>query len=307
MLLGNSKFAVQVRADVSSLRVVLLTIFFGAAGMVADPVWIIRNAPLVAGVCLALTIGKGLIIWGIFRVLGQSNRVAASTGLCLAQIGEFAFVLGSIGVANGVVSDDLYALVVAVTIVSFFLSAFLVPQSQRFGVLVARLLNEKGEPLDPEGADRRATDVVIIGFGPSGQIAAQPLIDSGKRVVVIDLNQRGVRLAEELGFDAMVGDATQGEVLEHAHVHEAGAVIITVPDHRGATLMLEQVRQVAPHARTIVRSRYQIHSDDFIQTGAEHVVGDEEEVGAGMARLIDSWLEERGAAESDRDPSPDDQ
>ena len=203
--------------------------------------------------------------------------------------------------ASNVITTEFYGLVVSVTIVSFVLSAFLVPLSPRFGVAVARLLKEEGEPLDEEGSERRSTDVVIIGFGPSGQIAAQPLIDTGLRVVVIDLNQRGVRLAEEMGFDAMVGDASQGDVLEHAHLHEAGAVIITVPDHRGATLMLEQVRQVAPHARTIVRSRYQLHTDDFQRSGAELVVGDEEEVGAGMARHIDEWLSQRKDADEIRE------
>lgn len=127
MLLGSSAFATQVRADVSSLRVVLLTLFFGAAGMLADPIWILQNWHIVAAVTALLTLGKLAVIWAIFQVLGHTGRVAAATGLCLAQIGEFAFVLGSIGVASGVVTTETYALVVSVTIASFFLSATLVP------------------------------------------------------------------------------------------------------------------------------------------------------------------------------------
>ena len=138
MLLGSSAFATQIRADVAPLQVILLTLFFGAAGMVADPIWIAKNGHYVAAIVAALLVGKLLIVWAIFMYLGHSSRVSAATGLCLAQVGEFAFVLGSIGRANGVVSEELYALVVSVAIVSFFLSATLVPLAPRFGAWAAR-------------------------------------------------------------------------------------------------------------------------------------------------------------------------
>ena len=140
MLLGSSAFATQIRADISPLRVVLLTLFFGAAGMVADPIWIVNNWYVVGVVSVLLTVGKLLVVWLIFFGLGQTHRVASATGLCLAQVGEFAFVLGTIGQTSGVVTQDMYALVVSVTIVSFFLSAFLVPMAPRFGSRVAQLL-----------------------------------------------------------------------------------------------------------------------------------------------------------------------
>ena len=67
MVLGSSAFATQIRADVSSLRVVLLTLFFGAAGMMADPIWIFHNLDTVAGVIMLLTLRKALITWAIFQ------------------------------------------------------------------------------------------------------------------------------------------------------------------------------------------------------------------------------------------------
>ena len=95
MFLGNSKFAVQIRADVSSSRIVLLTLFFGAVGMIADPVWMFKNLPTVLSLAAMILVGKAVIIWGMFRLFGQASGVSLSTGLCLCQVGEFAFVLGS--------------------------------------------------------------------------------------------------------------------------------------------------------------------------------------------------------------------
>lgn len=291
MLLGSSVFATQVRADVSSLRVVLLTLFFGAAGMVADPIWILQNWHVVAAVTLLLTIGKLAVIWAIFQALGHSARVASATGLCLAQIGEFAFVLGSIGVVSGVVTSGTYALIVSVTIVSFFLSAALVPAAPRFGNRVASLLGAKSELAEDKATKDGGPDVVIIGFGPAGQIAAQSFVDRDCQVTVIDLNRNGVRRAELLGFRGAVGDATQNDVLEHAHVAQAKVVVITVPHHHSAMMILEQVRQLAPHAHLVVRSRYQMHTHDYASAGAHAVVGDEEQVGESLADHLRQWLD----------------
>lgn len=290
MLLGSSAFATQIRADVSPLQVVLLTLFFGAAGMVADPIWIVKNAHIVGAVVVALTIGKLLIIWAIFAALGQTGRVAAATGLCLAQIGEFAFVLGSIGRTSGVVSDDTYALVVSAAIVSFFLSAFLVPVAPRFGNWVGELLGSRAMSAS-DAADRpEPPEVAIIGFGPAGHIAALPLVDKGVRVVVIDLNHESVRKAKQLGFDGQVGDATQSEVLEHARLRECKAVVITVPHHKSAITILAHVRKDAPLAHVIVRSRYELHTNDYTAAGAHAVAGDEEQVGESLATHLLSWL-----------------
>jgi len=290
MLLGSSAFATQIRADVSPLQVVLLTLFFGAAGMVADPIWILGNWHIVAMVVAAIAFGKLLVIWLIFLAFGQTSRVAAATGLCLAQIGEFAFVLGSIGRTGGAVSEDTYALVVSAAIVLFFLSAFLVPLAPRFGNRVAGLLRSQPQSAD-EATDRpEAPAIAIIGFGPAGQIAARPLVDSGSPVVVIDLNQDGVRKAKQLGFHGEIGDATQSEVLEHARLWECKTVVITVPHYRSAITILGHVRKNAPNAHLIVRSRYEIHTSSFFSAGAHAVAGDEEQVGESLAAHLLDWL-----------------
>lgn len=291
MLLGSSAFATQIRADISSLRVVLLTLFFGSAGMVADPIWILKNWYIVAGVAALLTVGKLAVIWLIFQfLLGHTARVASATGLCLAQIGEFAFVLGSIGRANGVVSEELYALVVSVTIVSFFLSALFVPRAPRFGNYIASLLSKQPAPADQVPASESPPEVIVIGYGPAGQIASQPFIDRDVRVLVIDLNQDGARRAEQNGFQGEVGDATQSDVLEHAQLMHCEVVVITVPHFDSAMAILQHVRQHAPHVRTIVRSRYQRHTAEFVSAGAHVVVGDEEQVGEHLADELQNWL-----------------
>ena len=68
--------------------------------------WILENWYFVAVVAVLLTMGKLAVTWAIFQTLGHTARVAAATGLCLAQIGEFAFVLGSIDDADWALSEN---------------------------------------------------------------------------------------------------------------------------------------------------------------------------------------------------------
>lgn len=292
MMLGSSAFATQIRADVSPLQVVLLTLFFGAAGMVADPIWIFHNWLVVAGVTLGLVVLKLILTWIVFISLGQSVRVAAATGIALAQVGEFAFVLGSVGRTSGVVDEHLYALIVSVAIFSFFLTAFFVPIAPYFGDRIARFLGKSTDTRDgDQAADEPSPEVAIIGFGPTAQLLANPLVEKSVKVVVIDLNNVGVRNAIQLGFKGELGDARQFEVLDHAKVSNCKIVAITVPHQRTALQILETVRRVAPHARTIVRSRYEIHVNDFVNSGAHAIFGDEHEVGLRMATELTSWLD----------------
>jgi CPA2 family monovalent cation:H+ antiporter-2 len=291
MLLGSSAFATQIRADVSPLQVVLLTLFFGSAGMVSDPSWIVRNAHFVAMAVVLITLGKLAVISVIFSILGQTTRVAVATGFCLAQIGEFAFVLGSIGRTSGVVSESTYATVVSAAIVSFFLSAFLVPMAPSFGNWVARRIGAS-RGINPSTAQRaRPPDVAIIGFGPAGQIAARCLVDRNLEVTVIDLNQAGVRQAQQLGFRADVGDATQNEVLEHARLAECKVVVITIPHHKSALTVLAHIRSHAPHVHLIVRTRYEAFREDFAVAGADVIIGDEQQVGESLSKHLEQWLE----------------
>ncbi|QDT17164.1 cation:proton antiporter [Alienimonas californiensis] len=298
MMLGSSDFATQIRADISPLQVILLTLFFGSAGMVADPIWILSNWYVVAAVVAALTVGKLAIVWAIFRAFGQTNRTAAATGLALAQVGEFAFVLGSVGRSGGVVSAEMYSLVVSAAIVSFFASAFLAPAAPQFGNFVAGLLGDRSPDFDASADEPLPPEVAIIGFGPAGRIAAGPLIDRGVRTTVLDLNQHSVWDARRLGFAADLGDATQAEVFDHAGLHNCEAVVITIPHHTDALMIIQRVRAAAPQAHIIVRSRYQVHEDAFTAAGVDSIAGDEKAVGQRLAVHLRLWMRKRNARRS---------
>jgi len=286
MFLGNSKFAVQIRADVASLRIVLLTLFFGAVGMIADPVWMFKNLPTVLSLAAVIMIGKATIIWGLFRLFGQASGVSLSTGLCLCQVGEFAFVLGSEARAGKLLSDTQYSAIVSASIVTLMLTPWLICVAPKVAAWANRRRGS-APSREPQHSDSYLPcEILVIGFGPAGRGAVRGLQDFRDRVLVVDLSPAGIASAEALGFRAVVGDASSAEVLEHLHLEHVRIVAITLPSREDALAILNLIRTIAPQATKIVRSRHQLYMEEFLKAGADVVVGDEQEVSNTMAGTV---------------------
>jgi CPA2 family monovalent cation:H+ antiporter-2 len=286
MLLGSSPFAAQVRAEISSLRVVLLTLFFSAVGMLADPVWMARNALLVLGVVILVVTVKAGIVWLLVRLARRPHAQAIATGLCLAQIGEFAFVLGQLGREGGVLGQSTYMTIVSATIVSLFVSPYLVAIAPKAGLWFERRRTRRGlagAGLDGSAASAgKGPDVLLIGLGPAGRSVADSL-RSAATVTVVDLNSQAREVAAGLGFHCETGDASHPEILEHAGVGRARVVVITVPVPSAALEVIANVRVLAPVAQIVARSRYERYTKDYLAAGAHTVIDEEGHVGAALA------------------------
>ena len=70
--------------------------------------------------------------------------------------------------------------------------------------------------------------------------------------------------------------------------------MITLPHRRSALQVLDHVRRLAPEAHVIVRTRHEIHRDEFTTAGADIVVGDEQQIGDALGRHLERWLGEQG-------------
>lgn len=284
MLLAESPFATQIRADVGSLRTLFVTLFFSAFGMLVDVGWLGGNWQLVLALVPAIVIGKTLIVFLIMLGFGNSPRNALATGLCLSPLDEFSFVLAQIGLSAGVLSVGAFQAVVSAAVVTLAVTPYLVALAPRAGALAERALSRLGLVRNSRvsGSARAAPPsghVLVVGCGPAGRGVVTALREAGLRLVVTELNPRTVARARESGVEAHVGDATLEEVLAHAGVASARAVVITVPDHRTALQVMRQVRVLGPQATVVVRSRYHMYAADFVSAGAHVVVDEEEEVG----------------------------
>ncbi len=288
ILLGESRFATQIRADIVPLQTLFMTLFFSSIGMLSNPAWVAENWLLLIGVVAAVVAGKATLTAAAVSVVGSPIALAVATGLVLAQIGEFSLVLAGVAIEARVLSEPQFELIVATLMLTLFLTPYLAALAPRAATLVGGLTGGKVEMADEEqGTTTLRGHLMIVGFGPAGQRIAELLMgDPELPILVVELNQATAAHAEAYGLPVLLGDATREAVLEHAHVRTARAVAVTLPDPRGARQVVQQVRSLSPDAIIVVRSRYHVHRWQLDVAGAHVVVDEENEVGARIASEI---------------------
>ncbi len=295
MVLAESPFAVQIRADIGPLHTLFVTLFFSAIGMLADPGWAAQHWALLGGVVLLIVVGKTAVTAGVVRLFRFPLGQSLATGLVLAQLGEFSLVLAILARDSQVIGESLFDLMVAALIVTLFLTPFLAALAPRLALAVGRIMTREhkltaAETLAGHGG-ALSGHLVIVGFGPAGQRVAVTLIGrSDLGIVVADLNASTLDLARSYGLQTIVGDATRESVLAGLHIRTAAAVAITLPDPRTARQVVQMVRALAPDTRIVVRSRYHVHRWQLDVAGAHTVVDEEDEVGARIAAEIGALL-----------------
>ena len=305
VLLAVSPFATQIRADTRPLTTLMVTLFFAAIGMFGDPLWVIDHWAMVVGIVLAIIVGKPLIIVLIARAFGRPWRYAIAVGLCLAQVGEFSFVLATIahsGVAGeALMSPVTFRAMVSATIVTLLFTPYFVAAAPRAGARFERVLlrwRSRKEAILPdelttssvepeEGPGERSGLILIAGFGPAGQRVAEGLMDSHQsQMVAIDLNADNVEIARRYNLVAHLGDATHRDILEHAGIHQARVFVITMPDHATTRQLIHLVRDIAPDVFIVTRCRYHVLHWELLHAGAHEVVDEEDQLGRRLAAQV---------------------
>lgn len=312
-LLAVSPFATQIRADTRPLTTLMVTLFFSSIGMFGDPVWVLGHWPVVTGIVLAIIVGKPLIVAVLARIFGRPWRYAIASGLCLAQVGEFSFVLATIAQSDAagtaLISSSTFLALVSAIIVTLLFTPYLVAVAPRAGVSGERLIERWQRALWPASAKANSAIedgpgtiasqetelaeaghsglILIVGFGPAGQCVAEDLMDSHQRqMVVVDLNPDNIEVARRSGLKAHLGDATQRDILEHAGIHQSHAVVVTTPDHATTRHLIHLVRDIAPDAFLVVRCRYLMLHWELLRAGAHEIVDEEEQVGRRLAEHV---------------------
>ncbi len=298
IFLGESVIATQLRGDLGALKTIFVTLFFASIGMLADPLWMLTNAPAVIGATALVIAGKPLVVYAVAKVMGLTHRAAAAAGVCMGQVGVFSFVLAQIAHtpvtpdATPVIGDTLFNIVVSVAILTLFATPYLVQYAPAAGMAYERLLRRlnlvklTGRGDDDALGKELTGHVVVVGFGPAGRAVADRAYTAGTSVVVLDLNPTSVLAARRMGMRAYVGDASNPDLLKLVHLPSAEALVLALPDHRLNVAILVEARQLAPKVKIIARSRYHRYYDLLEAAGADVIVDEEARAGDSLADAL---------------------
>ena len=115
-------------------------IFFVSVGMMVDPEILVNYWKPILFLTLITLVVKAIISSGSVLLAGESMKVSVKTGFSLSQIGEFAFIIASLGVSLGVLSNYIYPVIVAVSVITTFTTPYCIRMADPFSRWVERVL-----------------------------------------------------------------------------------------------------------------------------------------------------------------------
>lgn len=285
MVLADSDYSHQVTADILPFRDVFNSIFFVSIGMLLSFSALFENLFTVLLLVTFLVIGKSLIVWGVIQLLGFPQRVAAMTALGLAQIGEFSFVLAKAGRNEDLLPDADYQSFLAASIISMIITPFMIAAAPHFGYFIQSVLPDKKSKdeaaLEPEeelhitSTGGLNNHVIIVGYGLNGRNLARVLRAVMVSYTILDLNAETVREAKAKGEKINFGDATRREVLHHAAIENANALVLAMSDPQAARRTVRQARELNEKIYIVVRTRYTSEITELLRSGADEVIPEE--------------------------------
>lgn len=260
IVIAETEFVHRVHAEVSPFRDALASLFFVSVGMLLDPATVLGRPGAVVGLVLVLVVGKLLIAALAVLLMRFPARVALLSGLALAQVGEFSFVLLRAGEEAGLVGASAAALFLAASVVTMIATPLLVGWSPRFaaGAQLLRPLEAllAVRPPDEPAAAPAAPEghVVVAGLGLGGRTLVRSLEAAGIPYLGLELDPETVIAERAAGHAVRYGDATSLEVLERvAHLASARQVVLLLSDVEAASRAASLIRERHPELPVLLR------------------------------------------------------
>lgn len=300
MVVGQSAFSSRAASEAMPMRDAFAVLFFVAMGMLLDPAQLIPNAWLTMATLAVILIGKPLAAFAAVVLLRHPTSTAIVVAIALAQIGEFSFILATLGQQLGVLSKNAMQPLVAASIISIILNPLLY---KLVGPLTRRL-QSRNAAVDSQEADPPSIDVehraIIVGYGPVGRTLASLLRENEIEPTIIELNHETVATLMSEGIRSVYGDASRTEILEAAGVRHAGSLIFAASGSPDA--IIRSAKSVNPDILVIARARYVAEVDALKRAGADSVLSAEGEIALAMVERV---LQRLGASADQLDRARD--
>jgi CPA2 family monovalent cation:H+ antiporter-2 len=232
---------------------------------------------MVLALVLSILALKAVVVILTVGILGYGSRIALVTGLALAQIGEFSFVLAGVGRANGLLAGNIFQAFIASSILTILATPFLIQVSPSLAERAERALRWRKSPTAAHLKSRRSfqNHIIIAGYGLNGRNLAHALKEAGIGYVILELNPVTVRAAAAEGEPVIFGDVSSRTILEEASVRRANSIVFAISDPLMARRGVKAVKELNPEIFVIVRTRYVSEIEDLLKLGADSVIPEE--------------------------------
>lgn len=282
IMVSESGYGQQALSSVVPFKDIFTGFFFVSIGMLIDFNIYAQYPVAIPVTAIVILFGKTLITSASVMALRYPVRTAIMTGLALGQVGEFSFIMAQTGVSAGILSEEFYKFAVAVIVLTMAAAPYMI----KYAPFLAELTAKIPMPIKwRDGAQAVFTSVekefkdhiIIVGYGFAGRQIAANARKTGVDFIAIEMNPSTVKNETKKGTDIIYGDASNVEVLHHAHLETARTIAVTVPDPVAVRKIVESARREHPYIHIIARTRYALELSPLKKLGADTVIAEEVE------------------------------
>lgn len=283
MVVGQSDFSARAGAEALPMRDAFAVMFFLSTGMLFNPRQAFESPLLMFGTLAIILIGKPLAAFAIVKLMGYGTRIGLGVSVALAQIGEFSFLVGTLGMQLGVLPPEAMNPIVAGAIISITLNPLL------YGLVpwLDRVLRRQTAPSPlPAAAEKSTHKAIVVGHGPIGKSVARLLRERGIQPVIVEMNIDTFRKLRADGHSAIYGDANLDAVLQTAGAAEAESLILSSSGSANFTEAIRNARRINPGIHIVTRADFLREAGSLSAAGANEVYSGEGEVALAITNSI---------------------
>jgi monovalent cation:H+ antiporter-2, CPA2 family len=287
LIISESDYSHQATASILPFREIFISFFFVSIGLLLDIRYFAENIWILLLFTLGVIILKMLVVSLAVLVKKYPVRTAFLSAFTLFQVGEFAFLLSTVGIRNDLLTHEVYQNFLVVSILTMALTPFIMGYSEPMADWVVRSMLPKAirkrlfryqrdkQPAASLDIHDLRNHLVIVGYGLNGHNVSRTARQAKIPYVIIELDYDSFMEAKRDNHPVVYGDASEPHILEQASVHDARVVVISISDAEKALNIVTSIRTITETAHVIVRTRSVKDIDETLRLGADEVIPEE--------------------------------
>ena len=283
MILSESELSHRAAQETLPLRDAFAVLFFVSVGMLVNPMIVFRDPLALIATVFIIIVGKSVAAFSIVRLFGHPQSTALTISASLAQIGEFSFILVSLGASLALLPDRGRDLVLAGAIISIILNPVCFTLLDRWVAPPKQKPDDAPLPSrEPLAVSTQTNHVVLVGHGRVGRVVVKALREAETPFLVIEDDPGAVEQLRKDGIEVITGNGAAPDILPAANLAAARALLIAIPNGFEGGQIVAKARAISASMPIIARA----HSDEEIVHlklyGASFVIMGENEIAKAM-------------------------
>ena len=284
LLIAETEYRREVELNIEPFKGLLLGVFFVGVGIGLDLDAVAAHPAEIVGVALAIIALKAALIFGLARLWGVKTRTALEAALVLGPAGEFAFVVLTTGMVEGVAERGFTQGVLLSATISMFLVPVMAWLGRKIGDRPAKA--DQPDSLATPAPAPQDSVVVIVGFGRVGRLVGELLTEHGVAFLAIDSDAAAVAAARKEKLDVHYGDAGRAEMLKLCGLMSARALVVTMDAPTKVDDVVKAVRTLRADMPLIARARDDRHAARLYALGVTDAVPETTEASLQLAENV---------------------